>query len=101
MLFKPSETTLPSEHHASLTALAERMKQDPALRISVVAHATGSGDQASNARRMSLARALAVRAYLIDQGIDNLRINVQAEGGKNAGDQPDRVDLFLLVPVKG
>jgi outer membrane protein OmpA-like peptidoglycan-associated protein len=47
------------------------------------------------ARRVSLARALAVRAYLIDQGIDSLRINVNAAGEKNPGGDPDRVDVYL------
>jgi outer membrane protein OmpA-like peptidoglycan-associated protein len=83
-----------------LDALADRLKKDDSLRISVVAHASGTGNQTSVARRVSLARALAVRAYLIDQGVDNLRINVQAEGSRDAGDQPDRVEMFLLAPVK-
>jgi outer membrane protein OmpA-like peptidoglycan-associated protein len=47
------------------------------------------------ARRVSLSRALAIRAYLIDQGIPSLRINVQAEGDKNPGGESDRVDMFV------
>ena len=48
---------------------------------------------------LALARALAVRAFLIDQGVDTLRINVQAEGGKDSGTPADRVDLFLPQPA--
>ena len=43
-------------------------------------------------------RALSVRAYLIDAGVGNLRINVQAEGDKNPGGDPDRVDVFVQEP---
>lgn len=84
-----------------LASVAGRLKGDENLRLTVVAYASGSADQPSTARRLSLARALAVRSYLIEQGIDNLRINVQAEGSRNAGGQPDRVDLQLLQAVKG
>lgn len=101
VIFAQGDTAVPTDTKAQLTALAERLRRDDNLRISVVAHASGTGDQTSTARRVSLARALAVRAYLIDQGVDNLRINVQAEGSRNAGDKPDRVDLFLLTPYKG
>jgi outer membrane protein OmpA-like peptidoglycan-associated protein len=99
--FAPADTSVSPDMKAQLDGLATRLKQDDSIRVSVVAHAAESGDQASVARRTSLARALAVRAYLIDQGVDNLRINVQAEGSRDAGTQPDRVDLFLLSPVKG
>ncbi|MBV8938367.1 MAG: OmpA family protein, partial [Alphaproteobacteria bacterium] len=99
--FAANETTVPAGARSQLSGLADRMKKDDSLRVSVVAHASGSSDEMSTARRVSLARALAVRAYLIDQGVDNLRINVQAEGSKDAGEQPDRVDLFLLTPAKG
>lgn len=100
ILFATNDTTVPSEVRAQLNAIADQLKNNEAQRISVVAHASGSADQMSTARRVSLARALAVRAYLIDRGVDNLRINVQAEGSKNPDNQPDRVDLFLMTPAK-
>ncbi len=96
-----TDAGVPLEAKAPLATLAAQMKQDPNLRVSVVAHAAGTGDATSTARKVSLARALAVRAHLIDQGVDNLRINVQAEGSKNPGNAPNRVDLFLLSPAKG
>ena len=43
---------------------------------------------------MSLSRALAVRAYLIDQGVRSTRMDVRALGSK-VGDGPaDRVDVL-------
>ncbi len=94
--FAADDTTVPEATKSQLNELAARLKKEMSLRLSIVAHASGTSDQMSTARRVSLARALALRAYLIDQGVDNLRINVQAEGSKNAGNQPDRVDMFLL-----
>lgn len=101
IMFVGTDTVIPTNDKEALNRLADRLKKEESLRVSVVAHASNTSDQTSTARRVSLARALAVRAYLIDRGVDNLRINVQAEGAKNGGDQPDRVDLFVLAPAKG
>jgi len=77
--------------------LVARLKADEKLHVNILAYAASSADQASTARRVSLSRALSVRAYLIDNGINNLRINVQAEGDKNpSGGAPDRVDIFVV-----
>jgi len=80
---------------SQLDKVAKQMKDNDGQRVTLIAYATAAGDQASTARRVSLSRALAVRAYLIDQGINNMRINVQAEGDKNPGGDPDRVDVFV------
>ena len=93
--FKPTETTVPLTVKPKLDDLAAKLKKDESLRATLIAYAAGSGDQASTARRVSLSRALSVRAYLIDQGVGNLRINVQAEGSKNPGGEADRVDVFI------
>jgi outer membrane protein OmpA-like peptidoglycan-associated protein len=94
-VFKPTETSVPLEIKPDLDKVAARVKENASLRISLVAYAAVTGDQSITARRVSLSRALAVRAYLIDQGIASLRINVQAEGDKNPGGEPDRVDVFV------
>ena len=66
-------------------------------RLKVVAYAAGQSNNASQARRLSLSRALAVRAYLIDKGIRSTRIDVQAMGApENANGPADRVDLSLV-----
>lgn len=93
--FKSTETTVPLVTQDALSKLAADLKDDENLRVTLMAYASSVGDQASTARRVSLSRALSVRAYLIDAGVGNLRINVQAEGDKNPGGNPDRVDLFV------
>lgn len=95
--FGAGVTDLPAGPQPALDAIAARMAADDNLRVQVVAHATGKPDDAMEARRVSLARAVAVRAYLIDKGVRSLRIDVRALGNR-ADDGPvaDQVDLMLV-----
>lgn len=95
--FPPGGSDLAAASHSSLNSLVQRLAANPDLRVQLVAYATGSDDEANQARRLSLARAIAVRAYLIDQGVRGTRIDVRALGNRNAGNGPaDRVDLVVL-----
>ncbi|MCH8925159.1 MAG: OmpA family protein [Proteobacteria bacterium] len=60
-------------------------------RSSVASRSPGS---ASAARRLSLSRALAVRAYLIEQGVRSTRMDVRALGDKVPDGPADRVDVL-------
>lgn len=95
--FGAGVTDLSSGPQPALDAIAARLIADDNLRVQVVAHATGKPDDAMEARRVSLARAVAVRAYLIDKGVRSLRIDVRALGNR-ADDGPvaDQVDLMLV-----
>lgn len=95
MVFKATETALPLTMKESMDKLVATLRADETKHVNLLAYASATSDQASTARRVSLARALSVRAYLIDNGINNLRINVQAEGDKNPGGASDRVDVFI------
>ena len=95
IVFKSTETAVPLTSKDTLDTLAKQLAQNESQRVTIIAYATATGDQASTARRVSLSRALSVRAYLIDAGVNNLRINVQAEGDKNPGGEPDRVDILV------
>jgi hypothetical protein len=67
------------------------------LRLQLISHATGGADDAMEARRVSLARAVAVRAYLIDKGVRSLRIDVRALGNRaDKGPVADQVDLVVV-----
>ncbi len=66
-----------------------------ALRIQLEAYGGAPGDKSSNARRLSLRRALAVRQLLIDDGIPSSRIDVRAMGGVDDKGPADRVDVFI------
>lgn len=94
--FAKTETEVPLAAQKPLEELARKLSAPGNTQgVSVVAYASGTEDQASIARRVSLSRALAIRAFLIDAGIDNLRINVQAMGNKAEGGNPERADVFV------
>jgi outer membrane protein OmpA-like peptidoglycan-associated protein len=65
-----------------------------ASRIQLQAYGGAMNDKSSDARRLSLKRALAIRQILIDAGVPSGKIDVRAMGGANSG-PPDRVDVFL------
>ncbi|MDE3015783.1 MAG: OmpA family protein [Pseudomonadota bacterium] len=94
--FKSTETTLPLSVKSELDAhIKPLLLAHPDLRVRLAAYASNVDDQPSTARRIALSRALSVRAYLIDAGVNTMRIMVEAEGDKNPGGNPDRVDVFV------
>ncbi len=76
-----------------------RPLRDTAQPIQVLAYAAGSPEDPSTPRRLSLARALAARAVLINEGIASTRIYVRALGRAAADGPPDRVDLSTNTPA--
>lgn len=66
-----------------------------ASAIQLEAYGGSPGDKSSDARRLSLRRALAVRQLLIDDGVPSARIDVRAMGGADDTGPSDRVDVFV------
>ena len=66
--------------------------------INLLAYAAGTADDPSTPRRLSLARALAARAVLINEGIPSTRIYVRALGSAGGDGPADRVDLSTNLP---
>jgi len=66
-------------------------------RLQLKAFSGGSADRPSTARRLSLSRALAVRSFLINQGVKSTRIDVRALGVPPDNGPADRVDVILLT----
>jgi outer membrane protein OmpA-like peptidoglycan-associated protein len=95
--FKAGATDLGSGPQPVLDSLATRLLANEGLRVQIVSHATGGSDDAMEARRVSLARAVAVRAYLIEKGVRSLRIDVRALGNRaDSGPVADQVDLMVV-----
>ena len=95
--FTASAADLSSTAKEELGKLADRLKKNQELRLQLVAYAAGSEAEASQARRLSLSRALAVRGYLFDQGVGASRMDVRALGNKlEGGGSADRVDLVVV-----
>ncbi len=65
-------------------------------RLQLKAYAEATGNDTSKARRLSLSRALAVRSFLIENGLRSTRIDVRALGIARDGGAPDRVDIVTM-----
>ena len=95
MGFEPGSSELAKPLRTRLDAIAERLVSDPDMRIQLRAFAAGKKEAANQARRLSLIRALAVRSYLIKQGVRATRMDVRALGNGFGDGPPDRVDVVL------
>ncbi len=93
--FGDTETRLPNEYKVNLLNLANAVREEKGLRLQVLAYAGGQDLSTSKARRMSLSRALAVRAFLIDKGVRSTQIDVRALGSKTNEKPVNRIDLNL------
>ena len=67
----------------------------PNARVELQAFGGNKGDKGSDARRLSLKRALAIRQVLIDDGVSADRIDVRAMGGTDDTGPADRVDVYV------
>lgn len=93
--FPPGSAKLSNQASLGLQNIAAALSGNPALRIQLLAYAGQSSDSASQARRLSLSRALAARSKLIEQGVRSTRIDVRALGNKSAGGPADRIDIIV------
>jgi len=99
LTFGAGSADLNPETDGAIRALA-RSEPPDRTTFSVAAHALPTPDDPSTARRLSLSRALAVRAALIESGIASPHIYVRALGGSEPpppGVTPDRVDIVVTV----
>ena len=82
VMFGRGEAALPAHTAPTLAEIGRRLAQRPAGRgrITVEGQASGPAEDASTARRLSLARAQAVRGALVAGGLDETRVDVRALG---------------------
>jgi outer membrane protein OmpA-like peptidoglycan-associated protein len=93
--FLAGSSDLPENAKPQLKAVADQMNRDGEMRVQLLAYAGPREDTASQTRRLSLFRALAVRSYLIEQGIRSTRMDVRAMGNKFEEEPADRVDVVI------
>lgn len=91
--FESGSSDLTQSMEDRLLALAQQLREDESERLRLEAYAAGYDQDMSGSRRLSLSRALAVRAFLLDQGIRSTRMDVRAIG-RSASGQADRVDIL-------
>ena len=91
--FLTGKTEITEQAQALLDELATRLMQST-VRVRLAAFSGHAGDLSSEARRLSLTRALAIRNYLSAKGVTPDRVDVLAFGGATDG-VTDRVDVLV------
>lgn len=82
-------------------SILKQLQNNPSWRVQIQAFASPTDEGSSSARRLSLARALAVRTWLMDKGIEAGRMDVRALGMQTDRNPADRVDLIIFDPKNG
>ncbi len=95
--FTAGSAKLNSDASARLQDVSTSLKKNDALRIQLLAYAGAKDGSASQARRLSLSRALAARSYLIEKGIRSTRIDVRALGNRSGNGPTDRIDIIVTT----
>ncbi|NVO84118.1 PA14 domain-containing protein [Hymenobacter terrestris] len=80
LYFTQSTANLLPASRPGLDELAQTLRLQPALRLEIAGHTDNVGDAARN-RLLSQQRARVVRRYLVQQGIDSLRLTAVGYGG--------------------
>ena len=96
IIFSQGEAKLTITSKKKLDLVSKNMKSKKTARMQLLAYAGGKNMSSSNARRLSLSRALSIRSYLIDKGVEGTRIDVRALGNKKTSGQINRVDLKFV-----
>ncbi len=94
--FEEGSAALPDSVLEGLETIVQRLATDSRARLVIHAYAAGTAETASQARRLSLSRALAVRRYLIKKGVRGTRAEIRALGNKTSEAPADRVDLVVV-----
>ncbi len=95
VLFPAGQSNLPQAAEGLLKNLTAKLEADPNLRVVITAYAHEGVADASQARRLSLFRALAVRNFLRQEDVRSARIEIRAVGDRDDGPPRDRVDIAL------
>ncbi len=93
--FKPGFSELDGPARRALAALAQELVRSNG-RVQLKAYAGVNDGTPAEARRLSLSRALAVRSFLIEEGVRATRIDVRALGAPKDGSDPERVEVIRL-----
>ena len=100
LFFEANAPDRKSNEQGVLHTIIAKLKRDENIHAQILAYAGGTPDTVSQARRLSLTRALAVRTAMLNDGITADRLNVRAMGMGDPGmaDRklpPDRVDIVF------
>ena len=94
VLFNPLAQSAGEKDLSKLKAEIEAKGFDKSQRFQLTAYS--SDRNPSNARRVSLMRAISVRSFLIKMGVEGNKITVRALGNNMDAELSNRVDIVLL-----
>ena len=77
--FETAKSQIRPNSYASLDELVELMNNKPEYRLYIAGHTDNVGNAKKN-EKLSIARAEAVKAYLVSKGIDANRIKTEGFG---------------------
>lgn len=97
--FGPDRVDLNPATVAALRDFARGLAAQSGTSVNIYAYAAGNPEDPSTPRRLSLERALAARAVLLDEGIASPRIYPRALGPAGGSADPDRVDVVAGPPT--
>ncbi|MDB5478587.1 MAG: hypothetical protein JWM96_1082 [Alphaproteobacteria bacterium] len=105
LVFDGASITLAPSEQALLDDAVTRMQAEKDLRLQMHSYAGGTPEEEAKARRLSLARAMKIRQYLLGKNIAATRMEVRALGRGNSamGDAvgqskapPDRIEITFI-----
>jgi len=94
--FITAESDLSSELKKQLDQIVTLLESEQEKRLELRAYAMSVDSSNSSARRLSLARALSIRSYLMEKGIRPTRVDVRALGDETDQTPIDRVDMIFI-----
>ena len=94
VIFDRTGSDLSGEAVSALNDIAGGLR-DTNARIQLLAFGGDTAERSHSARRLALRRALAVRNYLMQAGVDQEQISVRALGGATDGGPASRVDVII------
>lgn len=97
LLFQDKQSNLTKEQRYILAStIVKILRNNPYERLLIEAYASNQEEGLSTDRRLSLSRALAIRAFLLENKIESSRVDVRALGAETNAQPLDRVEFYLI-----
>lgn len=94
--FSPAANVISDAAKQEIASLSNEVKANNRKRIQIKSYASSVEDRKGTARRISLQRAIAIRSIFVQNGVDGVRINVQAMGIPEDQENQDRADISVI-----
>ncbi|MFN3312677.1 MAG: OmpA family protein [Hyphomonas sp.] len=104
--FQQGRADIQPNFYSALNSVSNTLKEYPSTAVDIYGHASSEGDRAFN-QRLSQQRADSVRNYLVNQGVQSVRLNAVgmgidypvADNSTEAGRVQNRRVEIILTPI--